>query len=321
MKKLNKWLASLFAVQLLVAGGLMLGANSHNGEFSSEPLLAVSAEQVDEIIISSADSSITLRKQGDQWRVDSGQGYPAAQQKLTGTLTQLIQQQTRWPVATTKSAHSRFSVTEQDFEKKVQLFDGDNAMPVLYFGSSPGFKQTHVRVEKQDEVYALNINAYDFPAKLDDWLDRSLLAVSNVTKVKADSYLLRKDNSDWLITSPDESETWTADVQKASELSRAMENLKVSGVAEAAPNFESAVAAGDVVSLLVEGDTQRTLQLLNKDNKYYVREKGNAQVFTLSSYDYNRLAGIESSDLIVASVDSSNAASDNAEQAEAEMDL
>lgn len=318
MKKLNKWLASLLAVQLLVAGGLILGNQSQNGDFSAEPLLAVSEDSVDKIIVSTADASVTLIKKSDSWHIDAQQAYPAAQSKLSTVLNQISQLQTRWPVATSKSAHARFNVTDESFERKIQLFSGNKELPTLYIGTSPGFKQSHVRVEKHDEVYALNLNAYDFPAKPNDWLDRSLLAVNNVTRVKIESYVLRKENSDWLIASPDESETWTANVQKASELSRAMENFKVSGIAEQAPNFEEPSASDNLVTLEVEGDAQRTLQFLKQENNYYVKEVGSKQVFTLSSYEFNRLAGIESSDLIIANAEpSEESANDTADSDQA----
>jgi hypothetical protein len=71
--------------------------------------------------------------------------------------------------------------------------------------------------------------------------------------------------------------------------------LRVAGVADEAPEFKSE----KTVNIDVSGTDEWRYQLLETDDKYYVKRSDREQVFTLSQYEYNRLAGVNGTELKV----------------------
>lgn len=310
MKILNKWLASLLGVQLLVAGALLLGNQSNHSSFEPQPLLSFDVERIDKVVVHGDRKERVITQKNGQWilpasSTNASSQLPAAEAKLKSALEGLVDAQTRWPVSTTSSSRERFSVTDDKFERKLELFDGENKLATLYIGSSAGFKQSHVRLNDDDEVYALEVNAYDYPTGVDDWLDKSLFAVNNVHTIKAENYQLNKAEDEWQLDPQALKEKvegdWQTNVEKAAQLSTALGNFKVRGLLE----DTSQVADATWSTFTVEGDETRSLSFAHHENKHYVKEQGQPDVFTLSSYEFNRVAGVNTQDLIIASNDSS----------------
>ncbi|PQJ49936.1 hypothetical protein BTO12_19200 [Vibrio splendidus] len=67
-------------------------------------------------------------------------------------------------------------------------------MNELYVGTSPGFKRSHIRQEEDDDVYALEFSAYKASTKDSDWLDKSLLALPSVKRIKGENFELIKED-------------------------------------------------------------------------------------------------------------------------------
>ncbi|MEC8056891.1 MAG: DUF4340 domain-containing protein [Pseudomonadota bacterium] len=304
MKKKIPLLAGILVLQLVVAFSVFLWSETRTGDFSSEPLMSFVPAQLDKLTVSDGVSEVVLSKKGEQWQL-SGTGLPIAEDKLDRLLEKLKGLQTSWPVTTTSSSHERFEVSDSKMRRKISLYQGDKTVAELYIGTSPGFKKSHVRVDDRDEVYALEFNAYDVPATTKEWLDKSLLAVKSVTKIKGKGYSLSKEGESWLIDPLQEKREINTD--NVDKLVKAVGAFKILDVANNAPEFTE----DKQTEIQVDNGSSYSIFLMEEDAKYYVKQTGFDQVFTLSKYEYERLTKPNLESLTTAiTVDDATAQSD-----------
>src|SRR5690606_32957336 len=128
-----------------------------------------------------ADADTQLQKQSESWQLQE-HALPANSSKVQSLLDTLAGLETTWPVAETASSRERFEVSDDRFQRKLQLYQGEQLLGEYYFGSSPGFRRTHARRAGEDAVYSLAFNSVDLPAQQSDWLDKTLLALDQPTR-------------------------------------------------------------------------------------------------------------------------------------------
>ncbi|MFA0040120.1 hypothetical protein AB4423_25970 [Vibrio chagasii] len=75
----------------------------------------------------------------------------------------------------------------------IALYSKGGKVNELYVGTSPCFKRSHIRQE-DDDVYALELSAYEASAKDSGWLDKSLLALPSVKRIKGEDFELSKED-------------------------------------------------------------------------------------------------------------------------------
>ena len=292
MKQKIVWLTGILGVQiLLVLVFYVLGQNA-SPKLESKPLINFDKTALSKVSISDGDADVVLERKGNAWNISTLHNLPVNQAKLEGLLDTLASLQTQWPVTSTTSSHQRFEVATNAFNKRITLFEGEQTMAQLYFGTSPGFKKSHVRVDDADEVYALEINAYELATKASDWLDKSLLAVPKPLSIKGDNFEIKLDNTQktWVFA---DAAQQTLDQEKAQALADALTSLNVIEVADNALTFDG----GEVKTLTVALGEAFSYHFMQKDSRYYVKRADIGEaVFTISQHDYEGLvnASLES---------------------------
>jgi hypothetical protein len=282
------------AAQLLLAGGLFASRAGNDAGQAPAPWLAFPASDVTRIVIADANDSTTLARTGEQWQLSDMQLLPANQGRITTLLDDFGKLSTRWPVAQSASSRERFEVSEEKFQRHLQLYNGDTLLGDYYFGTSPGFRQTHARRNGEDAVYALAFNNFDLPVDDNDWLDKGLLKVSDIDRIEGDGYLLTGSNEDWQLAPGNEPDATAFDNSKAKTLATALQGLQVLRVADSVPAGESrsvTVAAGDM---------SWVFRFTKADTSYYVQRSDIEQAFTISAADYDRIAGLSRGSLLQA---------------------
>jgi len=298
MTNARLWLTAMLALQLALAAGLMLTRQTADDGGAPQPLLPVAASAVDRLVISDGESQVTVVRQDGAWFLP-GAGLPASAGKVNDILQRLEETATEWPVTTTASSQARFEVAEERFQRRVQLFQGDEQVAELYLGTSPGFRKVHLRRAGEDAVYAVNLNTFDLPAVEDAWLDQSLLAVAEPTRIVGPDYTLtQSDEGIWTLAggeaNPDAAMT-PLDDDRARQLVSALANLRVQSVAGGDPAAET----GQGVILEVDtADGSYRYHFHRDDEGFYVRRDDRAPVFTLSQYDYDRITGVDLAELV-----------------------
>src|SRR5690606_13029986 len=111
------------------------------------------------------------------------------------------------------------------FQRHLTLSKDDSTLGELYFGTSPGFRQTHGRRAGEDAVYSLAFNSIDLPVDASDWLDRSLLAADGVQRIEGSDFVLLKDGDTCALQDAADGES--LDQDKATALVNAVQNLRV----------------------------------------------------------------------------------------------
>lgn len=154
---------------------------------SDSKLLEFDVAAVDRIVIESADKKpLQLRKENNHWILPDQDKFPASTTQIDAILKQLTHMNRSWPVATTKPAAIRFSVSENSFERKITFNKGEQKLAKLFIGSAPSYRKVHARIEEQDEIYAIEFSSYQLSSKAEDWQDKNYLKVKVDTLARAD---------------------------------------------------------------------------------------------------------------------------------------
>lgn len=287
MTTLKTWLGGLLALQLLIATAFLWAERPSDASDLQQPLLTFTPAEVDRIVIREGANKTTLVRSDGHWQLPELSNLPAKEENVKRLLEKLQALQTGWPVATTKSSHSRFELTENNHQRHISLYNGDDLAGEVLLGSSPGLRQVHLRRPGEDAVYTGELPAYEVPAQVDHWLDKNLLATDAVTAIEGADYRLEKQDDQWSFGEAGPS----VDADKAQTLASALGSLSVIGPADKPP---AAADAANKITLKVEaGEQQWTYQFMEADDSYYVSRNDRDTVFKLAKFNYERIANVD----------------------------
>jgi len=323
----TRWLGGLLIFQLVVAGVLFWQGQQQGAVFDAPTSVAnVDADAVDTITLHDGTDSLTLRRTDEHWLLPDEPSLPADEASI-GTLINTINDLSAGlPVATTEASRAQLDVAEDDYQRRIELSGAGEILADLYVGSSPGFRKAHVRRADDEAIYASAINVFDIPVSGDEWLDQSVLAASDVSRIEAATYALEKTDDAWSLPGKTD-ETHELNEDKVADLVRALENLTVDGVlapdadhndsdgegstvaqTEAADvdtdNSTLAEAAATDQSVVVEfklsdAAGERSLILHKVGDSYRVSRDDIAAQFSISQTQFDALVGVTVDDLWV----------------------
>lgn len=310
MRKTQLYLGAALGLQLLLGVGIFVSQASTGGGAAPQPLLGFDVADVDKLVLAGSDSTLTLQKQDGSWQL-ADTGLPANSSKVQGLLDTLAGLQTSWPVASTAGGRTRFEVADDRFQRHLALARGDSTLGELYFGSSPGFRQTHARRAGEDEVYNLAFNsAVDLPADRNDWLDKALLRADGVERIEGSDFTLRKEGDNWVLDNAAEGQS--LDQDKARSLASTLQNLRVLRILDSEPVPAEGEALEQHSLIAGWGDERWQYTLARVGSTSFIARDDLKQRFTLGSSDYDKLAKA-SLQTLLAAAEQAAAAVDSAE--------
>ncbi|MDH5353611.1 MAG: DUF4340 domain-containing protein [Gammaproteobacteria bacterium] len=296
--KINKqWLKGLLILQIALAA-ILFWRNQDNGLPVEQLLLPeYSADKIDKLVVSSQDASVTIEKQGEDWLLPQLQNLPANKGQVSSALQKLAKLKLDWPVTTSSNSHQRFELGEDNFQRRILLQQGDNNVGELLLGTSPGFRKVHLRIADDNNVYALELNSYDFPDKTDQWLNKSLLQVKKPKSIKAPGFTLLNNEESWELQQSDGStlKAESLDNEKVKRLTQTLASLTVTGVAGLGIDLNAEAA----IEIEVTDDTAHRFQFLSKEDRYFVKRDDRDTVFTLNKSVYEQIANMKSEDFLL----------------------
>jgi len=178
MRKTIGLLSILLAAQLMLAVGMSFTGPDLAAVRPNTPLIELGGSSVDRLTIEGPDSGrVVLARTGQGWVLPDIGDFPAAKAKVEGLLDRLGGLKRGLAVATTEAAQKRFRVSDQDFERRLSLAQGDATLATLYLGTSPGMRRVHARSGEDDAVYTVEFAAYDAPVEPEDWEDKAILQI------------------------------------------------------------------------------------------------------------------------------------------------
>ena len=178
MTRLAQFLAVLLVVQL----GLVFGLNQIQTGLSVPPsqtlLITTGVVEIDQLTIENADGEqLSLRKADGSWIIPIDGDFPADQEKVKTILVKLLALQRGLPIGTTPAALQRFTVEENNFERRITLHSDEILIADIFLGTSPRARMAHARNSKDTSVFEIKLATYEVPVKSEEWQDERVVQV------------------------------------------------------------------------------------------------------------------------------------------------
>lgn len=306
LKLWQRRLTILFIAQVLLILGVFAYQQNARVQVDAQPLLAVKSTDVDRVVIQDANNKVTLQKSSGQWQLPDLHQLPVDTQKLDEILQKLDGTKLTWPVTTTASSHERFEVAGTKFQRRIELFQGDAKKADLWLGSTPGFKKIHLRREGENQVYAVELTTFEFATALNDWLQSDLLAIKDLTSVKANDYELQKSGDTWtFVATTQDANTQKVDATKVTELMNGFGNLQVQEVAAQVPQGETTKLSAKSAA------GEFNYEFTKAGSDYFVKRSDRDLYFKLSQTEFERIANVKKGSLLATEGAANNTAVDS----------
>jgi len=256
---------------------------------SREPLAPFPRERVDMIYVGDEfDNETVLSRAGERWILPELEDLPADGAMVDKLLEAIATDHGGWPAATTIAARQRFQVASYHYRRRIRLLEGDGILATIFLGTSPGFRKVYSRNESQAAIYSIPFNAHDAPGDSGAWLDRKLLQTRTPLGIVADGYSLQRNG-----------ETWSSGIGRAPDqrellaLLDVLRSLQIDGLASEDEQRDLADAEADLVLEVESLAGAVKLELFHEGDGYFIHSSEYPLYFTISAYDYDRLAGID----------------------------
>ena len=284
-------LVSLWLI-LLIQTGLIIAVywpGDESGYAPPAPMLPFALDRVDTIVVGDEfDNETVLSKVGDRWFLPELDDLPADIAMIDKLLTALAASEGQWPVANSVAARQRFRVASYHYRRRISLLDDKTVLGTFFLGSSPGFRKIYTRNENQNGIYNILFNAQDAPGHNGGWLDKRLLQTRAPVSISADAYSLHREGAGWLSGMghvPEEREL--------EALLSTLRNLQIDGLASGDAQRDLSAVEADMVFTVESLAGKVTLELFQHGDKHYIHSSEYPLFFTLSAYDFDRLASID----------------------------
>lgn len=184
MNKTNRLLLVAFFAQLLLIMGMRLDTDEVANMKPAKVFEGLDPAKVTRLRIagepkdpedpkSPAQPIVELAKDGTQWGIASAEAYPADNTKVEELLDKLAKLKSRGTVLTKATYHKKLEVAADDYQRKITLtVDGKEL--TFFLGSSPSFKNVHLRKDGSDDVVqAGELTTWEAGTRAWDWVDRA----------------------------------------------------------------------------------------------------------------------------------------------------
>lgn len=292
MSRAQKILGLLLGLQLLLVAAVFWPRTDDAEHTAGLALLTLDATAIDRISISDSEDSILLARTGALWQMPEYHNLPVDTEKLSRVLLQLPALPRGWPITSSSGALPRFALADDNYQRKVNYYRDANNQGGLYVGTAPGFRKVHTRIEGDNTVYAVAFNAYELPVLAEEWLRKDLLAVEGVQAIHGLDFQISREGELWA-----GAEGQALDQVEVEKLLNALRGLRVIAATDIATAaiFEEMNAPATLLLETASGSFE--LRLYEMEETYYIQRADIPVYFTLSDYDYNRLADVSAATL------------------------
>jgi hypothetical protein len=170
-------LLGLLALQAVVLVGMTLSPDERLSVQTRPLFPELEPEKVSRLEIrgpaGDAEEVVVLERTGNDWTLPEADGYPAKSDDVKSFLDKVTALVSRTAVLSSARYHEKLEVSEAKYQRKLTL-TADGESTVLYLGTSPSFKNTHVRIEGSDDVWLVNdFGTTDAGTRAWNWTERS----------------------------------------------------------------------------------------------------------------------------------------------------
>lgn len=293
MKKTITFLGALLVLQLLVAAGLYTGRDRYGTFVPEEKLLAFDKEAVDGLRITDGEGeSLEIRRAGGVWSLPALGDFPAAESTVTGIIDKAAGFEKGWPVATTPGAAERFRVAGDNFERRLELLQGDERKAVLFVGTSPGLRKVHVGTPGDDTVYAVEFGTHELALDAASWIDREFLRLDQaaITAIALPEVTLERQGD--LLSPTNLAEAEEAVPEEVERLASAVANFRIRSILDGDDASAFAFDAPDFLFTVKLGDgTEREYRFSKPEGKteYGLQTTVRDEIFAVETWAVDRI--------------------------------
>jgi hypothetical protein len=246
-----KTLAALGLIQVALI--VVVWFKPFDSQLEAGALIQIDAERIAYIKIIDSETSIMLRPDNENWSdgVTVNDKYIGDSKKASAFISQILELKAQWALTQTSEAVKRFEVSDSNYQRKVELYDSnDQLLETFFTGTSPEFGKVHARVSKNNSVYAVDMANHQISTNVDDWIDKSQLALTHLpSEVIIDQPLKTEDFS----LAEIEGSAWQingniADEQKVNDYLARFKNFQILGISNAAEGSQARLATINLIS-------------------------------------------------------------------------
>lgn len=308
----------------------LLGLTQKKATFANnEPLFTLNEDQINHIAIDNGDDTVNLKKQDKTWQIDGDVLLPVDSARLNTLIGSLVNLKAGLPVARSINAREQLQVADNRYQRKLVV--NNDATNTLLLGTSPGLRKAHLRREGDNRIYSAPLPVSDTPASVDQWLDKSLLGMTDISRLVTNVFTFERSGTgdDEIWSAPDNTDdSQSLDTEKLTTVIKALENLRVTGLAELpvshykSENTETVKEATDeetstaleTVELTVTSDgTELQLVLQKADNNTIVQRSDINQAFAAPASVFDQLSVLASKTGWLVDVDKQSKTEEKAE--------
>ena len=207
MQKFSLVLGILLVVQIVVSAVLLWPRTSASAV--GEPFLAGYSEDavVSLTVSDGGDGRIALVKGDEGWTLPEAGDFPAQEDRIRPVLEKLAALKTNRLVTETEGSHGRLQVSDEEFNRMLDVDMQDGSHHKLYVGSSGGAGATHIRREGSPDVYlTAGLNPWEINTQASSWVDTLFFTVPQTAtvalKIENTNGLFEfdRDGDDWIMT-------------------------------------------------------------------------------------------------------------------------
>lgn len=186
MNSLNKILMGLLGLQVVLLLGMTLGGSEDRLALAEavEILPGLEAAKVTTVEIfgpsqdGDAQERVKLARKGDDWVLPEKDDFTVKGQEVEGLLSKVASLRSRNRVLTGPTYHEKLEVSDEAYRRKIVLSSGGEEK-TLFVGTSPRFKNVHVRAAGEDAVYQVGeLSESDAGSRAWNWVDRTYVKVA-----------------------------------------------------------------------------------------------------------------------------------------------
>lgn len=214
MQRMIPIAAILLIIQIGLAAAVLIKKDEYLPFEPNSPVASFSPNAIDRIILASDSEELQLIKNDGNWFLDGSPGVSANDQQIATLLDTLSGLKKTLSVATSESAAARFKVAQNSFAHHVVLESAGKQMADLYFGTSPGFKQIHLRSGESNDIMTAALGGHELSPETEQWIDKSLLKTEKqkIKSIAIQHYVLHKEQGgSWAATVPEDYQTPTTE--------------------------------------------------------------------------------------------------------------
>jgi hypothetical protein len=168
-----RWLKDPFAISLIlvaVVGGVIAWFQFRPIKQETPPYLGSRVKSLDKITINFQEDKTVLKKNNDQWLVETENNQPADQQLVKDLLAKLETLKPTELVSQNADNHSKYGVDQTQAIRLLAYQNGQKKLELLVGKAGPSFNNNYLRKHGEEKVYLSNVSLRSTLIPADTWV-------------------------------------------------------------------------------------------------------------------------------------------------------